>query len=300
MTVYQIRDWNLRYENYKSRERDQLNYVSMPNKQSGMGFNRIMAEADGLAIYGAWCAIVGACSQQRRVRNGWLTDTGTPDGSPWSAEDIAFKFRRPVSEISRALEVLSSSRVGWLIAINSDTQKVSDGYPTGAQRVPDGYPTGAVGAGSTPLGKGGKVREVMEESHLSTNAGGEKNAADQKNENASTQKDAASPCFDLFWRVWPTHRRKVDRLKCIKKWNRQKLDDQAEEIIDAVKRWKVSEDWTKDNGQFIPAPLVWLNRRSWEVPAESLEPQKAEPTGYTVTFTPEHVVREMFANLPPE
>ena len=27
---------------------------------------------------------------------------------------------------------------------------------------------------------------------------------------------------------------------------------------------KASEEWRKDGGQFVPAPLVWLNQRRWE------------------------------------
>jgi len=32
---------------------------------------------------------------------------------------------------------------------------------------------------------------------------------------------------------------------------------------------KKSEAWTKDGGQFIPAPLTWLNQARWEAPTEA-------------------------------
>jgi hypothetical protein len=44
-----------------------------------------------------------------------LTDTGKPDGIAWGAEDLAIKFRRKEKEITRALEVLCSPKVGWLV-----------------------------------------------------------------------------------------------------------------------------------------------------------------------------------------
>jgi hypothetical protein len=41
-------------------------------------------------------------------------------------------------------------------------------------------------------------------------------------------------------------------------------DELAEKIISAVKAQSASEQWTKDNGQYIPNPATWLNRGQWE------------------------------------
>jgi len=30
-----------------------------------------------------------------------------------------------------------------------------------------------------------------------------------------------------------------------------------------LKRWKASEQWTKDGGRYIPHPTTWLNREGW-------------------------------------
>ena len=114
MPLYQIKDWDAHFENDRSRNRIQCSFVCVPNKQHGMGFCRIMAEPDGAAIYGIWHCIVGACSQQRK-RYGWLTSDGDKAVSGWGVEDLALKFRRPESEIARALEVLCSEKVGWII-----------------------------------------------------------------------------------------------------------------------------------------------------------------------------------------
>jgi hypothetical protein len=114
MPLYQIKDWDAHFENDRSRNRIQCSFVCVPNKQHGMGFCRIMAEPDGAAIYGVWHCIVGACSQQRK-RNGWLTPDGDKAVSGWGVEDLALKFRRPENEIARALEVLCSEKVGWII-----------------------------------------------------------------------------------------------------------------------------------------------------------------------------------------
>lgn len=116
---YQINDWDTHFENDRSRQREKCSFVCVPNKQHGMGFARIIAEPDGAAIYGIWCLILGACSQQKK-RDGWLTDNGESKGSPWGAEDLSLKFRRPKEEIQRALDFISSERVGWIQIYNDE------------------------------------------------------------------------------------------------------------------------------------------------------------------------------------
>ena len=168
--IYQIRDWDDHFENNKSRERDRLSFVCIPNKQHGIGFCRIMAEPDGAAIYGIWHLITGACSQQSRPRNGWLTDTGRAPaghqpgtsrapaghraGTAWIPADLALKFRRPVEEVKRALDVLSSESIGWMILHN----EVPAECPPSARRVPAECPPSAQ-EGEGREGKEGKGRE---------------------------------------------------------------------------------------------------------------------------------------------
>lgn len=117
--TYQIANWNTHFENDRSRQRDKCSFVCVPNKQHGMGFCRVMSEPDGAMIYGIWHLILGACSQQSLPRNGWLTVGGDQAGSAWGVDDLALKFRRPKDEIVRAMEVLSSEKVGWIICHKS-------------------------------------------------------------------------------------------------------------------------------------------------------------------------------------
>jgi uncharacterized phage protein (TIGR02220 family) len=140
--VYQIKDWNIHFENDRSRTRDKCQFVCVPNKQHGMGFSYLMAEKDGTMVYGVFHLMLGACSQQRKERAGWLTTNGKSDGSPWTASDMATKFRRPVDEISRALEVLSSSNVGWLTAHSpSGHREVTPESPSGHRPLTVQSPT---------------------------------------------------------------------------------------------------------------------------------------------------------------
>jgi hypothetical protein len=144
-TVYQIPGWDHHFENYKSRTIDECSYVAMPNKQHGLGLTRILAEPDGAAVFGIWCLILQAVSRQERPRAGWLTENGRPNGAPWDIDDMALRWRRPVAEVRRALEVLTSAKIGWITYCTQEDAKdaaestgiraVSVRYPPSIRRV---------------------------------------------------------------------------------------------------------------------------------------------------------------------
>lgn len=115
---YQIIDWDSHFENDRSRTRKKCSFVCVPNKQSGMGLSYVLKEPDGPAIYGIWHLLLGACSKQPR-RNGWLTMNGEQAGSAWGVSDLSVKFHLPEILFERALEVLCSEKVGWIIWVES-------------------------------------------------------------------------------------------------------------------------------------------------------------------------------------
>ena len=85
--------------------------------------------------------------------------------------------------------------------------------------------------------------------------------------------------FDDFWRAWPSnggnYTRKGAKSECLRRWQQRGLDIEADQIIAHVQWLKTTEDWQKQGGAFIPAPLVYLNQSRWDG-AEILEsPQKA-------------------------
>lgn len=143
MSLYQINDWGEHFENNKSKERDACRFFCVPNKQHGLGFCLITSEPDGAAIYGIWIMIVAACSRHKKPRNGWLTQDGHQTGIPWAPEDLALQFRRPVSEINRTLEVLSSHKILWLRKFQSDKLEVPADCPPSVAVVPDQCLSGA-------------------------------------------------------------------------------------------------------------------------------------------------------------
>lgn len=74
--------------------------------------------------------------------------------------------------------------------------------------------------------------------------------------------------FDSFWKMYPGPR-KTDKKKCHDKFLRilkaEKAPDHLfEKIMGGLNMWMSSDDWQKDGGQYICAPLVWLNNERWD------------------------------------
>lgn len=170
--VYQILQWNEHFENSRSREIEHPAFVLMPNKQHGMGFQRIiLAGADpleGAATFGLWTMILQACSRQPSnaevKRDGWLTDDGQPDGQPWDAEDLALRWRLPVAFVQRALDLFCNPKVGWMACRSSADQLPTKKQPA-ADNVPDKAKPDAIQVrkkGGDPEGKGRKRKPVAE------------------------------------------------------------------------------------------------------------------------------------------
>lgn len=71
--------------------------------------------------------------------------------------------------------------------------------------------------------------------------------------------ESADDGFAAFWNAYP---KKVSKAAAEKAWKKAKADLQT--VLNAIERAKVSADWQKDGGQFIPYPASWLNGRRWE------------------------------------
>ncbi len=72
------------------------------------------------------------------------------------------------------------------------------------------------------------------------------------------------PGFDQFWEAWPSNDRKQAKGKCLDAWKKASAERDAALVLSHVNTLKNSKSWTKDGGQFVPAPLVYLNNRRWE------------------------------------
>jgi hypothetical protein len=74
----------------------------------------------------------------------------------------------------------------------------------------------------------------------------------------------------VFWKIYP---KKVGKDAAWRAWKyRNGSLPGIQIIIEAIKAQSQSEQWRKDNGQYIPNPSTWINQGRWED-----EPIKVSP-----------------------
>lgn len=76
----------------------------------------------------------------------------------------------------------------------------------------------------------------------------------------STSSPHSSSEFEQFWAAYP---RKVGKKDALKAWGQAKDKPSLDDILKAVEKQKVDEQWIKDGGKFIPHPATWLNKGRW-------------------------------------
>lgn len=68
--------------------------------------------------------------------------------------------------------------------------------------------------------------------------------------------------FDKFWNAYPKKKSKG----VVEKWftKNKPSEELVNEMIDKINLLKTTEQWKKNNGQYIPYPSTWLNAKGWE------------------------------------
>ena len=116
------------------------------------------------------------------------------------------------------------------------------------------------------------------------------NDLSKENQKEKGAQDAqVNELFAQFWAAYPAScPRKIDKKKCLEKFRRIVCDAHGarmeiyKRLMDGLETWKKSDMWTRDGGEFIRAPLVWLNNSSWEdTPAEMRNGKKGDEHGST-------------------
>lgn len=70
--------------------------------------------------------------------------------------------------------------------------------------------------------------------------------------------------FERFWKAWPKSTRKGSKGECESLWRKHHLESVAEQILAHVEHMKLSLDWRKENGQYIPGVAKYLRHHVWE------------------------------------
>lgn len=67
--------------------------------------------------------------------------------------------------------------------------------------------------------------------------------------------------FDIFWKSYP---KKTGKQAALKAWQKSKSKPPIEIIIQKIEQQKKSDQWLKENGQYIPNPATWINQGRWD------------------------------------
>lgn len=85
--------------------------------------------------------------------------------------------------------------------------------------------------------------------------------SESESESESEKRKAHERRFNEFWTAYP---RKVSKPAARKAFDKVKPDDELlKTMLTAIEKQKLSDQWTKDNGQYIPHPATWLNNQRW-------------------------------------
>jgi hypothetical protein len=74
------------------------------------------------------------------------------------------------------------------------------------------------------------------------------------------EKNSHDERFDLFWSQYPRH---VNKTKAMTSFRRM-VNGNFDAIMAALAKQKISDQWTRDDGKYIPHPTTWLNGKRWE------------------------------------
>jgi len=83
-------------------------------------------------------------------------------------------------------------------------------------------------------------------------------------------KDTKINGFDEFWKAYPN---KKDKQKAMRAWSKHRPE--LKKVLSALKTQSQSDQWTKEDGRFIPLPTTWLNGARWEDEASG-KPEKVD------------------------
>lgn len=109
---------------------------------------------------------------------------------------------------------------------------------------------------SPPRGESGEGQSAGDDS-------GSGEDADDAEPTKTTDMSAVQESqFEMFWSAFP---RKEGKGPARKWWEKRKpTADVVEKMLASIEGWKLSRQWQKNNGEFVPMASTWLNQNRWE------------------------------------
>lgn len=83
-----------------------------------------------------------------------------------------------------------------------------------------------------------------------------------REEKRREEKNNPKEAFSIFWKAYPRKDSKVQAERAFSKV--APSPELLDSILDAIERFRQSDQWRRDGGKFIPYASTWLNGRRWE------------------------------------
>jgi len=119
MTTLIICNWNVHFENNRTRELKKLDWVPVPNRHDGDGFTELLDHKNGMAHYAAWHLILQVASKCD-PRGTLLRDGAGGVRIPHDAKSLARITRGDKKAFEEAIPRLIS--IGWIETYDDPAQ----------------------------------------------------------------------------------------------------------------------------------------------------------------------------------
>lgn len=221
-----------------------------------------MPEPDGMIVI--WFKIL--CLAGKQNNGGVLTLNGR---MPYTDEMLATIFRRPVTMVRMALSAFQS--LGMIEIVS------------GAVTIPNwGKHQNLEGIQNRRNYMSGYMRDYREKQKLLAESTSSKclrkpNVSDtelDKDKEGDKDKEidniyvADKPLkddnFDVFWKSYPRKTAKEEARKAYAALMKKKDAPTIDRLVESVEAHKRSDDWKKDNGQYIPHPATYLRQGRYD------------------------------------
>ena len=117
MQAYRIVDWQEHYENNRTRDMKNMQWVPVPIKHDGYGYGLLVSK-NGAARLGAWLAILQTAAKSHP--RGTLMRDGR---HPHTAATISVKTRLPKDIIQETITECMKPDIGWLEIVDVQGDK---------------------------------------------------------------------------------------------------------------------------------------------------------------------------------
>lgn len=95
-----------------------------------------------------------------------------------------------------------------------------------------------------------------------------------RNKPSCSSPSAPQEGFSEFWRLYP---RKEDKANAVRAWDKIRPEERGA-VLAGVERAKVTDQWQREGGRYIPLPSTFLNGKRWqdELALPCIEPARGD------------------------